>query len=173
MIRKGKLFARPRKSYEKTRIEEENKLCERYGLKNKREVWKTLAKVDYFRGRAKDLAKKSPEEQQVLFDKLQTIGLNTNSIADVLALKVEDLLERRLPTVMAKKGLSNTPQHARQMIVHKRVKVDGKVINIPSYLVPVSLESSITVKAQKVKAVKDTESQDVQPQAQLEEAQNG
>ena len=34
------MFARPKKAYEKTRITEENVLVEKYGLKNKREIWK-------------------------------------------------------------------------------------------------------------------------------------
>ena len=63
MIRKRKMFARPKKAYEKTRITEENVLVEKYGLKNKREIWKTIAKIKYYRQRAKDLAKKTDEEQ--------------------------------------------------------------------------------------------------------------
>ena len=165
MIRKKKMFARPRKAYEKSRIEEENALVEKYGLKNKREIWKTLAKVNYFRGRAKALAKSSMEEQKVLFDKLKFIGLNTNTISDVLALKVEDLLERRLPTVMVKKKIANAPRQARQMVVHKRVMIEGKAINVPSYLVPVSQEHSITVRHSARKKNK--------PEVKEAEVQNG
>ena len=103
MIRKKKLYVRPRKAYEKKRIADENKLMQHYALKNKREVWKTLAKVNYFRHRAMALARASPEEQEVLFQKLSNLGLKVKSLADVLALRIEDLLERRLPTVIAKK----------------------------------------------------------------------
>jgi len=156
MIRKKKMFEKPRKAYEKSRIEEENRIVERYGLKNKREVWKTLSKVNYFRSRAKELAKLGKDEQEVLFNKLRAIGLNTSTIADVLALKVEDLLERRLPTILVKKKLANTTSQARQMVSHKRVLVDRKIINIPSYLVPVSQEGSITLKEKKM-ASKTTE----------------
>ena len=150
MIRKGKRYVRPKKLYEKSRIEDENKLAERYGLKNKREIWKSLAKVSYFRRRAKSLAKASPAEQEVLFGKLQALGFNTHTIADVLALNIEDLLRRRLPTVVAQKGFAHTVQHARQLVVHKKVRIDGKVINIPSYLVTVTEESQISVDAPKV-----------------------
>lgn len=153
MIRKKKIYARPRKMYEKSRIEEENKLVEKYGLKNKREIWKTLAKVNYFRTRAKALAQSPPQEQEVLFNKLKYIGLNVSSISEVLALQVEDLLKRRLPTIVAAKGFANTPKQARQMIVHKRLLVNGNAVNIPSYLVPVSFEHSITVKKGKAKEV--------------------
>ena len=144
MIRKKKMYVRPKKAYEKTRIEAENLIVKKYGLKNKREIWKTIAKVSYFRRRAKGLAKASREEQQVLFTKLQELGLKTMTIADVLDLKVEDLLERRLPTVVYKKGLAHTPQQARQMVVHKKILIAGSVVNIPSYLVRVDQETAIT-----------------------------
>lgn len=169
MIRKKKMFSKPRKAYEKARIKEEDKLVERYGLKNKREIWKTLAKINYFRTRAKELAKSSLDEQQILFNKLQMIGLNVRSIADVLALKVEDLLERRLSTVIVHKRLANTSQQARQMIVHKRVMIDNKAINIPSYLVLVSQENLISIKPAKPGKASAAEGSDATQEAQ----QNG
>lgn len=147
MIRKGKRYVRPKKLYEKSRIDEENTLVDRYGLKNKREIWKAIAKVSYYRRRAKALAKSPREEQDVLFGKLQALGLKAESIADVLALSVENILRRRLPTVVAQKGLAHTVRQARQMVVHKNVRIGGKVVNVPSYLVSVVEESKITVKA--------------------------
>ncbi len=146
MLKKKKLYSRPRKAYEKTRISEENVLVEMYGLKSKREVWKTLAKVKYFRDRAKELAKAGTEEQEVLFNKLKKIGLKVNSISDVLDLKIEDLLNRRLPTVVKKLGFANTVKQARQMVVHKNVRIDGRVVNIPSYLVSTEEENKIKAK---------------------------
>lgn len=146
MIRKGNKFSRPKKAYEATRIKEENALVDKYGLKNKREIWKTIAKVNYFRKRAKALAKSSLEEQEVLFNKLRAIGLKINTVADVLALKIEDLLERRLPTVVFKKNLAKTTRHARQLVTHKKVMIDGKVNNTPSYIVSVDEESKIALK---------------------------
>jgi small subunit ribosomal protein S4 len=151
MIRKKKSYLRPKKAFEKSRIEEENALRTKYGLKNKLEIWKTLAKVNYFRSRAKELAKLPLEEQEVLFNKLKAIGLKTESIADVLDLKVEDLLERRLQTVVLKKKLANTPKQARQMITHKKILVDSKVVNSPGFIVPVAIEKKISIKVKKKK----------------------
>jgi small subunit ribosomal protein S4 len=151
MIRKKKLYVKPRKLYIATRIKEENVLLKKYGLKSKREIWKTLAKISYFRSRAKALAKASQEEQQLLFSKLQNLGLKTFSTADVLALTLDNLLERRLSTVVFRKGLANSPQHARQLIVHKKILIENKVLDVPSYIVPVEEESKITVKASKTK----------------------
>ena len=151
MIRKKNLYARPKKAYEKARILEENALMKRYALKNKKEIWKADAKIDYYRSRAKALAKSSVEEQKILFDKLNARGIKVNSIADVLALQKENLLERRLPTIISKKGLTKTPQQARQMVVHKNVLIDGKIVNTPSYIVTVSEENLISLK-KKIKA---------------------
>jgi len=150
MIRKAKQYSRPRKPFEKTRIEEENKLAKTYALKNKKEIWKTIAKIEYFRKRAMSLANESQEERSVFINKLKDLGLNVNNTADILGLKVEDLLERRLPTIVFKKKLANTTKQARQMVTHKRVWVEGRIVNVPSYLVPVEKESKITVKEIKV-----------------------
>lgn len=151
MIRKNKLYVKPRKAYEKARIEEENILIKKYGLKNKREIWKTLAKVTYFRHQAKALARKSNEEQEVFLGKLRELGLNTQILADVLALKVENLLNRRLQTIIVTKQFAQTPKQARQLVAHKKVLVDGKAINKPSYIVPVKFESTIKVKSPPVR----------------------
>lgn len=171
MIRKKKLFVRPKKAYEKTRILEENKLIVKYGLKNKREIWKALAKINYYRSRAKALAKSPTEEQKVLFGKLSALGIKVDSISDVLALKIENLLERRLPTIIAKKGISRTPKQARQMVTHKNILINGKVVNSPSYIVPLSEEKSIALKkVYKVSEVKPTPSKN---QELTEEVNNG
>jgi len=79
--------------------------------------------------------------------------LGVESVADVLALTVEDILKRRLSTVVAGKGLADTAKQARQMITHKRILVKGKVVNVPSYLVKVEEEDKINLK-KKVKKPK-------------------
>jgi len=156
MIRKKNKFSWPRKLYDKSRISDENKLVEEYGLKNKREIWKAEAKIKYFRNRAKFLITEPQEEKEKFFTKLRNMGLDVKTIADVLALNKEDLLKRRLSTVVWKKGLSNTAKHARQLIVHKKVYVEERLVNIPSYIVPTSVESTISLR-QKISKAKPTE----------------
>lgn len=146
MIRKHKNYTRPRKLYDSVRIGEENKLVEKYALKNKREIWKTEAKVRYFRSRAKNLITASLEEQNRFFTKLVAIGLNASTISDVLALTKEDLLQRRLTSVLVQRKLARTANEARQMVSHKRVRINGSVVSTPSYLVPVNEENHIMVK---------------------------
>ena len=45
------------------------------------------------------------------------------------------LLERRLDNVVFRMGLARTRQEARQIVDHKHVLVNGKCVNIPSYLI--------------------------------------
>ena len=157
MKRKHKTYSRPKRPFDKSRIEEEGKIKKEFGLKNKKEIWKADAKVKSIREKAKKLIKASPEEQKALFERLQKIGLKVDSIADVLALDIEDYLGRRLQTIVAKKELAHTTKSARQKITHKKVLVDGKVINKPSYIVPVELEGKITIKKSKKKLKKKEE----------------
>ena len=88
---------------------------------------------------------------------MKVIGLKIDSVSDILDLQVEDLLKRRLSTVVVSNGLANTPQQARQMVTHKRIIVGNNVINIPSYIVPIELESKIKVKHKLKKEVKINE----------------
>jgi len=148
--RKRKLFSRPKKLFDKTRIDEENLLVKNYGLKNKKEIWKAKSKISSYRQRAKSLIGRDVEEQKVFFEKLNKIGFGVKDISDVLALNEEHLLSRRLQTIIFKKGLANTSKQARQLIVHKHVLVDGKIINIPSYTVPVKFEDKLELKGKKV-----------------------
>ena len=154
MKRKHKTYSKPKRPFDKTRIEEEAKIKKEFGLKNKKEIWKADTKVKSMREKAKKLISANEEDQKSLFDRLQKIGLNVNSIADVLALNKNDYLNRRLQTILVKKELVSTIKSARQLITHKKVLVDGKVVNSPSYIVPTKLEDKITIK-QKPKKLKE------------------
>ena len=146
MKRKHKNYSRPKRPFDKARIDEEAKIKNDFGLKNKKEIWKAIAKVKVMREKAKKLIAASPEEQKALFEKLNKIGLKVNSISDVLALDKTDYLKRRLQSVVFNKKLTTTVKDARQLIVHKKVLVDGKVVDKPSYAVPVEFENKISLK---------------------------
>ncbi|MCR5102038.1 MAG: 30S ribosomal protein S4 [Butyrivibrio sp.] len=45
------------------------------------------------------------------------------------------LLERRLDNVIFRLGFARTRREARQIVLHKFITVNGKVINVPSYLI--------------------------------------
>lgn len=144
--RKRKIFSIPRQLFDRARIDEENVLVKKYGLKNKREIWKAKSFISKFRRRAKSLISETPEEKRVFFDKLNKIGFDIFDISDVLALTEEDLFKRRLQTFLFRKKMARTIKEARQLIVHKNVLVNGKIVNIPSFVVTKDLENKITVK---------------------------
>jgi len=151
MKRKHKSYSRPKKPFDKKRIEEEAELKKEFGLKNKKEIWKAEAKVSLMRKKAKSLISSDDKEQKSLLEKLNKIGLKVNSISDVLGLDKTNYLNRRLQTVLLKKGIANTPRHARQLIAHKKVLVDGKVVSIPSYIISEDLENKISLKIKEKK----------------------
>lgn len=149
MKRKHKKYSRPKRPFDKSRIEEEAKITEEFGLKNKKEIWKAEAETKAIREKAKKLISAAPEEQKALFERLKKIGLNVNSIGDVLSLDKKDYLKRRLQTILVEKKLARSPKSARQLIVHKKILVDNSVVNAPSYIVPVELENKICLKKTK------------------------
>jgi len=149
--RRRKLFSRPRKKYDLNRIKSEDVIVKKYGLKNKKEIWKARSAISRFRRRAKLLIGKDVETQQKFFEKLNKLGLKTMVVSDVLGLTEENLLERRLQTFVFKRGLSSSPDQARQLIVHKRVLVNGNVVNIPSFLITRELEDKVSLKPLKIK----------------------
>ncbi len=155
MKREHKSYSRPKKPFEKSRIDEESKIKKEFGLKNKKEIWKAEARIKSMREKAKSLISSEEKDQKLLFDKLKKIGLKVNSIGDVLALTKTDYLNRRLQTVLVQKGLASTVLGARQLIIHQKVLVNGAVVDSPSFVVPVLLENTIELKKPKVKVKKE------------------
>ena len=64
MKKQSKKYSRPRKPFDKIRIDEENILKEKYGLKNKKEIWKADAAIGRIRNLAKQLITKSEDEKK-------------------------------------------------------------------------------------------------------------
>ncbi len=146
-----KKYETPSHPWQKTRIEEESALQRKYGLKNKREIWKAKALLRKFRKRARELVGRVDEEglkeREKLIEKLYEMGILQSKEAtldDILSLTVEDILERRLQTIVYKKGLARTIRQARQFIVHGHVRIAGRRVTVPSYLVYRGEEDLIT-----------------------------
>lgn len=53
----------------------------------------------------------------------------------VLALKVEDFMERRLQTQVFKSGLAKSIHHARVLIRQRHIRVGKQIVNVPSFVV--------------------------------------
>lgn len=143
-----KKYETPKKPYDKERLNEESKLVKDYGLKNKRELWRAESMLRNFRRIARELqGKKDEKKEKELIDKLVRIGLIApkSNLDDVLELKEADILERRLQTVVFKRGLAKTIKAARQLITHGHILINKRKVWWPSYIVPVAEETKITL----------------------------
>ena len=65
------------------------------------------------------------------------------------------LLERRLDSVVFRMGFARTRREARQVVDHKHILVNGKVINIPSYLIKAGDVIEVKEKAKEMQRYKD------------------
>lgn len=135
----------PKHPWDAGRMEEERKLLAKYGLKNKRELWKAQSILRGFRRQARDLQARlragDPQAQREtdgLIGRLTRLGVlpsGTPTLDDVLALTIEEVLGRRFEWIVFTKGLAPTPNGARQMIVHGHLAVGDHRVTRPGYLV--------------------------------------
>ncbi len=144
-----KKYETPSHPWQKSRIVEEKELIKRFGLKNHKELWRLKTFVSKQRKEVMRLiplkTEQAEKEKKQLMDKLVRLGLlsKDSQITDVLNLTAEDALNRRLQTLVFKKGLARTIKQARQMIVHGHIVVNGVSVTSPSYLVSVDEEPTI------------------------------
>ncbi len=146
-------YLRPNHPWEGERIAAENELITKYGLKNKRELWKALAILRRFRQRARILQAQvrygdpqAEKEREELLRRLGRLGLLPGegaTLDDVLALDVEAVLSRRFQTLAFVKGLAYTPHQARQFITHGHLSLAARRVTIPGYLVSREEEGTI------------------------------
>jgi len=145
-----KKYSAPLYPWRKDRIDRDKALLKEYGLKNRKEIWKLESKLRRYAQQAKRLIGSSEEEQfkketLQLLTKLARVGVlnKTAKLDDVLALEIRNLLDRRLQTLVFKKGLSNSTKQARQFIVHGHIFVGDKKVSAPSYIVQLNEENTI------------------------------
>ena len=143
----------PKHPWEAGRMEEERKLLAKYGLKNKRELWKAQSTLRRVRGQARELQARlrageaqAERETALLLARLTRLGVLKTSaptIDDVLALTTEDVLQRRFEWIVFTRGLAPTPFGARQWIVHGHFSIGDHRMTRPGYLVPSAQEAQI------------------------------
>ena len=136
------------KKWDRKIIDEERELIENFSLKNKKEIRRIEFLISKFKRIAKLLNKddetKNSAQAKAFIKNLKHMGfLKTDSLDDVLIIRKKDVLERRLGTLVYQKQMANTTKQARQFIVHNHIKVSGKVINSPNYLVNKDEEEQI------------------------------
>ncbi len=147
-----KKLKRPRTPWDSARLEEETKLLKEFGLRRKREIWSAEEIVRNFRRRARSMiAVKDERKTKIMIDKLAEMGMTQKGqgLEHVLQLKASDLLNRRLQTIVFKKGFAKTIKEARQSIIHGHVYVDGRRTKFPAFLVPIEKENLVEIRGVK------------------------
>ncbi len=148
-----KRYSTPRHPWEKERIGTEREIVTKYGLKNKRELWKAEATLSSYRAQARTLQAKvryndpiAEKQFQLLLKKLDRLSLLSEGamLDDILALNIENILDRRLQTLVYQLNMATTMKQARQLITHGHIKLGDHVVTIPSIAVQKGEEDSIT-----------------------------
>ncbi|QIO23319.1 30S ribosomal protein S4 [Haloarcula sp. JP-L23] len=142
-----KFYETPNHPFQGERIADESNLLGRYGLKNKEELWRAQSELRGYRREARKLLGQTiqTDEADEFLARLKRYGIlsEQDTLDDVLSLDVTDVLERRLQTVVYRKGYANTPEQARQFIVHGHIVLGGQRVTRPSMKVEVAVEDTV------------------------------
>merc|ERR1712094_167027 len=148
----GKTFRKPKRPFEKERLDGEMKVVGEYGLKNKREVWRVQYALAKIRTAARVLLTLDEKDETRIFQgeamlrRMQRLGLLTDAerkLDYILGLTTSKIMERRLQTKVFKHGLAKSVHHARVLIRQRHIRVGKQIVNVPSFLVRVESEKHI------------------------------
>uniref|UniRef100_A0A7C3FCU5 Small ribosomal subunit protein uS4 n=1 Tax=Candidatus Methanomethylicus mesodigestus TaxID=1867258 RepID=A0A7C3FCU5_9CREN len=144
----------PRHPWKQDNLKKELSILGKYGLRNKRELWIANSILKSYRKQASEILgldeASRMEKEKSLIKKLVSLGLlQEDAVLDnILGLSVDDVLERRLQTMILKMKLANTPYQARQLITHGHIMIGGRRISSPGYIVRKDEEPKITCNLQ-------------------------
>jgi len=148
----GKTFRKPKRPFEKERLDAEMKIIGEYGLKNKREVWRVQYALGKIRTAARELLTLDEKNElrifagDALLRRMVRLGLLLESerkLDYVLGLTAAKIMERRLQTKVFKLGLAKSIHHARTLIRQRHIRVGKQICDIPSFLVRLDSEKHI------------------------------
>ncbi|MDD4066124.1 MAG: 30S ribosomal protein S4 [Bacilli bacterium] len=131
------------------------------------ETGREIAKRNYAPGKAKpDRKKKQTEYGKQLAEKQKVrtmYGVNERQFRRLFIIAKDTvgvtgdeflfILESRLDNLVYRMGLARTRRGARQLVNHGHILVDGKKIDIPSYLVKPGSKISLSEKSKSLKVV--------------------
>jgi len=144
-----KVWRKPKRPLNYELKMDELKTLGTFGLRTKRELWKAHTELSRVRHQARSLLalrqEIREEKEPILMKSLTRIGLVSSdaTLDDVLNLNVDDLLSRRLQTIVSKKLGFKTPYQARQAVIHGHIMIGDRKIDIPSYTVTVEEENNV------------------------------
>ena len=103
----------------------------KYGLKNKKEVWRVQMILTKLRKAARELLTLEEHDARRIFEgaailkrmfKYGLLNEGENKLDYVLGLTTHRFMDRRLQTVVYKKGFARSIHHARIMIRQRHIK---------------------------------------------------
>jgi small subunit ribosomal protein S4 len=147
-----KKYSTPIHPWNKAEIDIAKELRREYGLNIRKEVLIADSFLKKYKDIAKrliaDTSKQGTLEKKQMMDKLSRLGLLSVAaeLDEVLSLTINDILNRRIQSVVYKKGLARSMKQARQFIVHRHITLNGKDITSPSYLLSVEEEALLKFK---------------------------
>ena len=133
-------------------MDSELKIVGESGLRNKRELWRIQLVLSKLRKTARELLTLPEDDPKRIFDanalmrRMYRYGFldeSQNKLDYVLALTAQDVLERRLQTLVFKLGLAKSIHHARVLIKQRHIRVGKQIVNVPSFLVRVDSQKHI------------------------------
>ncbi len=164
-------FERPKKLWDVDRIQHDKLLKVEYGLKNMSELWRATAELKKYRREARRLLSLSEEERKddatKILRKLARLGIlkEGSKIDDILSLEVRTILERRLQTIVQRKGLARTMIQARQLITHGFIGIKGKRLTRPGIAINLEDEASVSYTRPIDISVRAEEEKEAKPEA--------
>jgi small subunit ribosomal protein S4 len=144
--RQKKKYVTPKRPFDSERFEQELQMIGSYGLRNKRELWRHKTELSRYRRTARNLLALPENERRLmeseLVNKLARIGVLTEEryLDNVLDLTLENVLERRLQTIVFRKGLACSMYHARQLVTHGHIAIKDSRVTTPSRILTVAEE---------------------------------
>ncbi len=121
---------------------------EEYGLKNMKEVWIAQTRVGRVRRNAREFLSGTAgtkDYESAMIARLVKFGIVKDgaTLDDLLDLNERVFMERRLQSIVMRKGLARTMKQARQLITHGYISIAGRKVNRPGYMVSLEEEKAV------------------------------
>lgn len=142
-----KRYDKPSMMWDLQRIEGEHKLKEQYGLKTLKELWIAASELRRIRRIARGVLSGNVRNEtgEELIRRLVRYSIVNKgaTLDELLVIAPEALLDRRLQSVVFKRGLAKSIKQARQLITHGFISINGMRATSPGRTVSIAEEQGI------------------------------